>query len=71
MFTSLNNKEKLKNLMGNTGVGKHTKQPSYSTVGPQQDREYRTRTNSLINSCNQEVNFKMKFIRDMPNNFQT
>ena len=28
----------------------------------------RNRTNSLINSCSSEVNFKMKFIRDMPNN---
>ena len=27
----------------------------------------RNRTNSLINSCSSESNFKMKFIRDMPN----
>ncbi len=27
---------------------------------------FRTRTNSLINSCCSEISFKMKFIRDMP-----
>ena len=28
---------------------------------------FRTRTNSLINSCCSEISFKMKFMRDMPN----